>query len=108
MTASPAARQGGCRQDQARPDHRQAAGRGHHPVTGTDVGVMGAAGAAGRPGDGGSWIVTRRVVVADGPPLLLIVWPVKTWVVEVVMGKTSGPWLSPWWRRTRSPTVDGC
>jgi hypothetical protein len=44
---------------------------------------MGAIGAAGRAADEGSWIVTERVVVADGPPLLLIVWPVKTWVVDV-------------------------
>jgi hypothetical protein len=43
---------------------------------------MGATSAAGKLAGGGSGIVTLRVVVADGPSLLLIVWPVKTWVVR--------------------------
>ena len=90
-------------QGQARPGRRDPPTRRRQLVTGTDARVMGATGAERRPAGGGSGIVTFRVVVADGPPLLLIV----TYAIFPSGRRPSGRNLTRV-REVAQDRVDGC
>ena len=71
-------------------DQSDAARDGVTELVDMTTGVRGGAPDAGRVLDGGGSVngtaeatATVRLVCALSPPLRLIVWPVKTWVVEV-------------------------